>query len=105
MAHLPSVNANEVASGRNPSTKEPVSGRASSIWKRFRTLPPRLLALAIGMGILGWAYWPNLQDLFAVWTDEPNYSHGFLVIPIALAIFWQWLADTRIDWYANRFLW
>jgi len=57
------------------------------------------------MGILGWAYWPNLQDLFAVWTDEPNYSHGFLVIPIALAIFWQRLVDTRIDWQASRVPW
>ena len=98
MAHFPSINANEAASGRNPSNEAPVSGRASSIWKRLRTLPPRLLALAIGMGILGWAYWPNLQYLVAVWTEEPNYSHGFLVIPFALAIFWQRLKDTRIDW-------
>jgi len=57
------------------------------------------------MGILGWAYWPNLQDLFAVWTEEPNYSHGWLVIPIALAIFWQRLKDTRIDWQASRVPW
>ncbi|MGA2703066.1 MAG: exosortase/archaeosortase family protein [Isosphaeraceae bacterium] len=105
MAPLPSVNANEVASGRNPSTKEPVSGRASSIWKRLRTLPPRLLALAIGMGILGWVYWPNLQDLYTVWSEEPNYSHGFLVIPIALGIFWLRLTDTRTDWQASRVPW
>ena len=59
----------------------------------FERSPPRLLALAIGMGILGWAYWPNLEELFAVWTEEPNYSHGFLVLPIALAIFWQRLKD------------
>ncbi len=143
LAHLPSVNANEVASGRNPSdempqplamaadqsaqlsgmsnggeaavavpapaqaeaTEEPVSGRASSLWKRFRTLPPRLLALAIGMAILGWAYGPNLQWLWGVWSEEPNYSHGFLVIPIALAIFWQRLADARFDWQASRTPW
>ena len=105
MAHFPSVNANKVASGRNPSKEAPISGRASSIWKRLRTLPPRLLALAIGMGILGWAYWPNLQNLFAVWTEEPNYSHGWLVIPIALSIFWQRLAETRTDWQASRVPW
>jgi len=57
------------------------------------------------MGILGWAYWPNLQDLYTVWSEEPNYSHGFLVIPIALAIFWQRLADTRIDWEAIQVPW
>src|SRR5271157_2003670 len=95
LAHLPSVNEKE---------EEPLSGRAPTLWKRLRTLPPRLLALSIGMGILGWAYWPNLQDLYTVWSEEPNYSHGFLVIPIALTIFWQRLADTRIDWYASRVL-
>ena len=96
MAHLPPVNEKE---------EEPLSGRASTLWKRLRTLPPRLLALSIGMGILGWAYWPNLQYLYTVWSEEPNYSHGFLVIPIALAIFWQRLADTRTDWQASRVPW
>src|SRR5208337_4776743 len=66
LAHFPSINANEAASGRNPSTEAPVSGRASSIWKRLRALPPRL---------------------------------------VALAIFWQRLRDTRIDWYASGVPW
>ncbi len=57
------------------------------------------------MGILGWAYWPNLQELWAKWYDEPNYSHGFLVIPFALAIFWLRLADARTDWQASRVPW
>jgi len=57
------------------------------------------------MGILAWAYWPNLQWLYGIWSDEPNYSHGFLVIPIALAIFWQRLAETRFDWEASRVAW
>jgi len=74
-------------------------------WKRLRTLPPRLHALAIGMVVLGWAYWPNLQDLCTVWYEEPNYSHGFLVIPFALLIFWLRLADTRTDWQAIRVPW
>ncbi len=57
------------------------------------------------MGILGWAYWPNLQALFTVWSNDANYSHGFLVIPFALAIFWQRLADARTDWQASRGPW
>jgi exosortase len=57
------------------------------------------------MGILAWAYWPNLQDLCTVWWEEPNYSHGILVIPIALVIFWLRLADTRTDWQASRVPW
>ena len=83
----------------------PMSERVLSIWKRLLELPPRLLALAIVMGILGWAYWPNLQDLFTVWWEEPNYSHGFLVIPIALLIFGLRLVETHIDWQASRVSW
>lgn len=35
------------------------------------------------------AYAPNLRDLAWKWSDDPNYSHGFLVVPIALAVLWQ----------------
>jgi exosortase len=55
--------------------------------------------------ILVFAYWPNLQDLYVVWTTEPNYSHGLLVIPLALAIFWQRLADAGSDWSTGRSRW
>ena len=68
-------------------------------------MTPRLLSLAVAIGMLGWAYWPNLQALWIVWTKEPNYSHGFLVIPIALVIFWQRLADADGDWSASRGPW
>jgi exosortase len=57
------------------------------------------------MGILAWAYWPNLQDLYTVWSEEPNYSHGKIVIPLALWMFWLRLADTRTDWQASRVPW
>ena len=82
-----------------------MSGQARSVYQRFREFPPRLLALAIGMGFLGLTYWANLRALYQVWSDDPTYSHGFLVIPIALVIFWQRLADTRIDWQASRVPW
>ncbi|NLI14904.1 MAG: exosortase [candidate division Zixibacteria bacterium] len=32
-------------------------------------------------------YLPVLIDLVKDWYDDPNYSHGFLIIPIALYIF------------------
>ncbi len=86
-------------------TRSSFLGHLPSVWKRLRTLPPRLLALAFGVGILAWAYWPNLQELYTKWSDEPNYSHGFLVIPFALAIFWLRLADTRTEWQASRVPW
>jgi exosortase len=30
-------------------------------------------------GLLAWAYYPTLRDLFAKWMDDPQYSHGVLV--------------------------
>ena len=35
-----------------------------------------------------WTYWPILPGLIAQWWNEPNYSHGFLVPFISLAIVW-----------------
>ena len=45
--------------------------------------------------VLGLAYAPNLRDLKTAWTDDPNYSHGFLVIPIACLILWRRLSETK----------
>jgi exosortase len=33
-------------------------------------------------------YMPVLIDLIKDWYADPNYSHGFLIIPISLFIFW-----------------
>jgi exosortase len=38
---------------------------------------------------LGWAYEPNLIFLWRTWLNEPDYTHGFLVVPIALVILWN----------------
>jgi exosortase len=39
------------------------------------------------------AYAPNFQELYRSWSEDPNYSHGFLVIPIALFMLWRRLSD------------
>ncbi|MFO0887975.1 MAG: exosortase/archaeosortase family protein [Isosphaeraceae bacterium] len=72
---------------------------------RLLTSEPRLLALAVGVGILTWAYWPNLEVLYATWSTEPNYSHGKLVVPIAIAIFWQRLLDSKAGWRGGSVPW
>jgi exosortase len=63
------------------------AGRSSS-WRRYLP-PPRLAALGAVLAVLGWSYAPNLRSLVATWNHDPNYSHGFLVIPIALYILWR----------------
>jgi exosortase len=35
-----------------------------------------------------WSYWPSIGLLVNAWNTEPDYSHGFLVVPIALGILW-----------------
>ena len=57
----------------------------------------RLLALAIATLLLGVAYAPNFGELWTKWSTDPNYSHGILVIPIALLILWQRLSDRVPD--------
>ncbi|MDR3635554.1 MAG: exosortase/archaeosortase family protein [Isosphaeraceae bacterium] len=52
----------------------------------------RGIALAVVALALGAAYAPNLVDLYQTWANDPNYSHGFLVVPVALVILWRRLA-------------
>jgi exosortase len=35
-----------------------------------------------------WAYWPTLVDLVKAWDKEPDYSHGFFVVPLAVYFLW-----------------
>jgi exosortase len=54
---------------------------------------PPLFALGVAFLILMLAYLPNLLALITVWSEDPNYTHGYLVIPIALFILWQQLSS------------
>jgi exosortase len=52
------------------------------------------VSLAVVAIVLGCAYAPNLRGLVATWNQEPNYSHGFLVVPAALVIAWRrWVEE------------
>jgi exosortase len=37
---------------------------------------------------LAWSYWPTLQSLVRRWTEDAQYSHGFLVPAFALFLLW-----------------
>jgi exosortase len=54
-----------------------------------RDLTNQLIAVAAVAAVLVWAYWTDVRDLVRLWIDDPNYSHGFLVLPVAALIFWQ----------------
>ena len=60
-------------------------------------LPASIWALAITTLVLGLVYAPNFRDLYSIWNNDPNYSHGKLVIPIALFILWRRLSEPRVE--------
>ena len=53
-------------------------------WRSFN--PIDITSLAVVTAALGYAYAGNFVSLYATWVREPDYSHGFLVLPIALVI-------------------
>jgi exosortase len=55
--------------------------------KRPRLASPPATLLAVAAAI-GWASWSVLDEMSQRWTEDPTYSHGFLVPLIALAILW-----------------
>ena len=40
-------------------------------------------------------YFPMLRKLVYDWGHDDNYSHGFLIVPIALYLLWERRADLR----------
>ncbi len=46
--------------------------------------------LAAGLLLIAliWSYWPTLVELVAAWESEPDYSHGYFVVPIAIWFLW-----------------
>ena len=44
-----------------------------------------------------WAYWPTLVEMVGQWIQQPDYSHGFLVIPLSLFFLWSRRAQCPRD--------
>src|SRR5690349_4476790 len=75
---------------RRASLLEPVANQLTS--GASQTNRPmgrwRLIIGAVWLVIAVWSYWPLMLELAATWQREPDYSHGFLVVPIALFFLW-----------------
>ncbi len=70
--------------------------RGSTALGRLAARPGDVVGLTAVATLLGWAYAPNIASLYRTWSTEPDYSHGFLVIPIALVILWK-LWPARVE--------
>ncbi len=57
-----------------------------------RRYPRVSVGWVVGAGLLGiaffWSYWPTLCVLVDTWNRVPDYSHGYLVAPLALFFLW-----------------
>jgi len=97
LAHFPLVNPQASPADRNSpgGSTEPTRQFSLQAW-------PWLPTAVVGTLLLVWAYAPNLSYLVTVWNTEPNYSHGFLVVPIAVMILWRRLSDWKYDWTSFR---
>ncbi|MCA9198122.1 MAG: exosortase, partial [Planctomycetales bacterium] len=53
---------------------------------RASTATQRTLWLVLTLVIFVWAYASTFQELFHLWKTNSDYSHGFVVVPIAILI-------------------
>jgi exosortase len=90
--------ARKAATGRQIDNSEiPVSvpDQYSTQW---------LWGSAIAVGLLSiWAYWPTILWMESQWRNEPDYSHGYLVFPMAIALLYMRrgtfpVKSTRVAW-------
>jgi exosortase len=75
-------------SNRSRTQRKPTVRVDSPRAVRALSISPRIgVAAALLAGTL-WSYWPILIELEATWDKEPDYSHGYFVVPVALAFLW-----------------
>lgn len=49
----------------------------------------QIVAGVMAVVAIVWAYWPTLAEMVHKWNTTPDYSHGFLVLPLALFFLWS----------------
>lgn len=66
-------------------------------------LPRLAVAGAFLAGAFVWAYWPTLATLVEAWNREPDYSHGYFVVPVSL--YFLWARQDRFPGLSSRLAW
>src|SRR5688572_11492042 len=68
----------------SPTKAEPVEivpVSSASAW-------PRIIAGIVVLAGTIWSYWPTITTMVGAWEREADYSHGYLVAPMALLFLW-----------------
>lgn len=61
-----------------------------------------LAACALSLAFL-WSYWPTILHLVDQWSRQPDYSHGFIVPPLAGLLLW--MRRDHFPGFADRLGW
>ena len=58
--------------------------------------PSTHLVILVSIVTALWAYWPGWVSLLHAWQSDPDYNHGFLVLPISAWLLWQRRSDLAL---------
>jgi exosortase len=76
-----------IAAAKNAEPREVAAASTPTItyqWSSWQFIAGAVAILAVGL----WAYWPTLAETVHAWDTIPDYSHGYLVLPIAGWFLW-----------------
>ncbi len=97
VTHGHEVRAEADGSAPSPRTRPGQNVATRQLMKRMAAPARALLGAASGRALaalaaaalcLLWAYWPTLAGMAERWSNDPQYSHGFLVPVFALVVLW-----------------
>lgn len=79
------------AEARGPFGAELEVVRAVEPAVEYPELPSVFLKAAAVVAAIAivWSYWPSWVSLVTIWEREPDYSHGWFVIPITAYMLWN----------------
>jgi exosortase len=75
-----------------PAEKDPSSAGASA---QAFPIEWQLAGMSVILIASLWAYWPTLAAMVRQWYVQPDYSHGFLVIPLSAFFLWSRRSQLR----------
>jgi exosortase len=93
------MSANLIPTNRGGLLPGPGPGGPGIPWDRRQSREWQWALAAVTLA-LAWAYAPNFLELSTLWASNSDYSHGYLVIPIAVVILWRRLSE--MPWEPSR---
>jgi exosortase len=61
------------------------------------------ICLVILVAVCLWSYWPTIISLVEAWNKNPDYSHGYFVIP--LAVYFLWARRDMFPGFSRNLAW